>query len=118
MPCKPNPLKLNKLQLRSLALAQVLADEPGAVIDDTSGDVALTKIPDTTGPQTRIGPFVLPSRDASGFSNPAVWVALTRKGLARQDGANITLTALGVGYATGLKDKLDGAINTKSCGCC
>lgn len=118
MPCKPNPLKLNKLQLRTLALAQVLANEPGATIHDTSGDVALGNVPYTSGPQTRIGPFVLPSRDASGFANPAVWVALKRKGLAWQDDVGITLTALGVDYATGLKDKLDGAIQTKSCGCC
>ena len=30
MPSKRNPLKLNKLQLRTLAIAQVLADVPGA----------------------------------------------------------------------------------------
>ena len=33
-----------------------------------------------------IGRFTVSTRDASGLSNPAVWVALARKGLARTDG--------------------------------
>ena len=42
MPPKINPLKLNKLQLRTLALAQVLANDPNTgVRDEASGEVSL-----------------------------------------------------------------------------
>ncbi len=40
------------------------------------------------------------------MSNPAVWSALVRKGLARIDGPiAIALTAEGVSYDTGFRDR-------------
>jgi len=109
MTSKKNPLKLNKLQLRTLALAQVLAGEEGmARRDEASGEVTLLELPRAHGDHAHIGPFVVSSRDLSGFSNPAVWTALARKGLARPGETPLTgptLTADGVGYDTGLGDR-------------
>lgn len=118
MPAKQNPLKLNKLQLRTLALAQVLAGEESAVLHGDSGAITLAALPDTSGPKTRVGPFVLPSKDASGFTNPAVWAALQRKGLVMDAGATITLSAAGIHYCTGFGDQLKVEGKAKACGCC
>ena len=107
MPPKKNPLKLNKLQLRTLVLAQVIAgDEEMSRRDEGSGDVTLLSLPHAHGNHVHVGPFTVSARDASGFSNPAVWTALERKGLARRDDPmTVTLTAEGVAYETGLSDK-------------
>ena len=108
MTTKKNPLKLNKLQLRSLALAQVLAADPGlSSRDEETGDVRVLQMPHAHGDHVHIGGFTVSARDASGLTNPAVWVALERKGLARSGDpmAAVTLTAFGVEYDTGLGDK-------------
>ncbi|MEQ8707367.1 MAG: hypothetical protein RIC36_00140 [Rhodospirillales bacterium] len=107
MPPRKNPLKLNKLQLRTLALAQVLAGQESlAVRDAGSGDVRINRLPHAHGDHVHIGSFVVSSRDASGFSNPAVWVALERKGLSRDySPLGVTLTAEGTAYDTGLGDQ-------------
>lgn len=107
MPPKKNPLKLNKLQLRTLSLAQLLAQDPDvARRDETTGSVTLMRVPHTHGDHIHIGQFTVSTRDASGLSNPAVWTALERKGLARRDGPiAITLTAEGVSYDTGFGDR-------------
>ena len=107
MPPKKNPLKLNALQLRTLALAQVVAAEPGmATRNAATGAVTLTHVPHPHGDHVHVGHFTVSARNASGFANPAVWVALARKGLAKSDdyGA-IILTAEGVAYDTGLSEK-------------
>tara|TARA_R110002110_G_scaffold415612_7_gene652333 strand:+ start:141055 stop:141390 length:336 start_codon:yes stop_codon:yes gene_type:complete len=105
MPPRTNPLKLNKLQLRTLALLQVLAEDSGTA-DPTSGAVMITQLPQVHGDHVHVGPFTVSGRDASGFANPAVWVALARKGLARHDGSGTVLTAEGAAYDTGLADRL------------
>ena len=106
MPPKPNPLKLNKLQLRTLALAQVLANDPDSGLrDDVSGEVTLMSLPRAHGDHVHIGGFVVAARDASGFANPAVWVVLARKGLTRTDPMGVTLTPDGLNYETGLSDR-------------
>jgi hypothetical protein len=107
MPPKKNPLKLNKLQLRTLALAQVLARDPGSSNrDEDSGDVTINNVPRPHGNHVHVGPFVVAARDASGFANPAVWTALHRKGLVREaDDFSVTLTPEGIGYDTGLGDR-------------
>ena len=104
---KRNPLKLNKLQLRTLALAQVLARDPKtANTHEGTGDVELLSIPRAHGDHVHVGRFVVSAREASGFSNPAVWTALKRKGLAKDDNPlTLTLTAEGVAYDTGLGDR-------------
>ena len=107
MPPKKNPLKLNKLQLRTLALAQALAGDPeGSRHDEAAGTVTIFNLPQPHGDHVHIGPFVVSARDASGMTNPVVWRALARKGLVlRADGLSRTLTVEGLGYDTGLKER-------------
>lgn len=107
MPPKTNPLKLNALQLRTLALAQVIGREPGmAVRNAANGLVTLADIPHPHGDHVHVGRFTVSSRDASGFANPAVWVALERKGLAqRHDRGDLSITAAGMDYDTGLGER-------------
>jgi len=104
MATKTNPLKLNKLQLRTLALAQVIAEDPALIHrDEGSGDVTLLRLPHAHGDHVHIGAFSVSVRDISGFSNPSVWTALERKGLSRHaNGVTVTLTAEGLAYDTGL----------------
>ncbi len=104
MVTRKNPLKLNKLQARTLALAQVLAEDDRLVRrDDATGEVTILKLPQPHGDHVHVGPFVVSTRDISGFSNPAVWTALGRKGLAYADNPmTVTLTTAGVAYDTGL----------------
>jgi len=105
---KRNPLKLNKLQLRTLLLFQELGRHPEtATTDAASGEVRLSTLPHVHGDHVHIGSFVVSSSDASGFTNQAVWRALERKGLARSHFPSaITLTVEGIDYDTGLTDKL------------
>jgi len=107
MPPKRNPLKLNKLQLRTLAIAQVLAGDPATGRrDEATGDVTLLAMPHAHGNHVHVGRFTVAARETSGLSNPAVWVALGRKGLARTgDGAGVVLTAAGMAYDTGLGER-------------
>ena len=77
---KKNPLKLNKLQCRTLALAQVIAEDSDLTSrDDASGEVTILSLPQPHGDHVHVGPFVVSTRDVSGFSNPAVWTVLARK---------------------------------------
>ena len=110
MPTKKNPLKLNPLQLRTLALFQELARYPDtATKDEASGEVTIAALPHIHGNHVHIGRFLVSSRDASGLTNEAVWVALSRKGLARSDfPEGLTLLPAGVEYDTGLTESLLG----------
>lgn len=102
---KKNPLKLNKLQLRTLALAQILANDQKTT-ENPDDDVTILHLPHAHGDHVHIGKFTVSARDASGFSNPAVWTALTRKGLVRETTQpGVTLTGDGRAYDTGLSDK-------------
>lgn len=107
MPPKVNPLKLNALQLRTLALAQVMAAQPEiGRADEATGAVTLKALPSPHGNHFHVGPYVVSMKDASGLFNAAVWKVLERKGLARTDGPGpVTLTAEGMAYVTGLEDK-------------
>ena len=103
MPPKKNLLKLNKLQLRTLFLAQLLAEDPDfALRDEATGGATLLQTPQAHGSHFHIGQFTVSTREASGLSNPAVWTVLGRKGLACVEGPiGIALTAEGVAYDTG-----------------
>ena len=96
--------KLNKLQNRTLALLQELAQDPDTAIpDEASGEVTIAHMPHAHGDHMHIGRFTVSSRDASGFTNQAVWTALERKGLARGNfPISITLTKAGLEFETGL----------------
>ncbi len=108
MTAKKNPLKLNPLQLRSLALFQEMARHPEmATRNPETGEVLLSQIPHPHGDHFHIGSKVLATRDASGLANPSVWVALERKGLAK--GAfpfALTLTKEGLAYDTGVAEQI------------
>jgi len=104
MPPRANPLKLNKLQLRTLALVQLLISETGQGIhDQDSGDVTLMSLPQPQGDRVYLGRYAVSTREASGFSNAGVWSALARKGLAR-GGPPVTITKQGLAYETGISD--------------
>ena len=101
---KQNPLNLNALQCRTLALLQELARHPETSSrSETTGEVDITQLPHAHGDHVHVGSFVVSSRDASGFTNPAVWTALNRKSLIRADfPIRLTLTPTGLDYDTGL----------------
>jgi hypothetical protein len=104
MATKKNPLNLNPLQLKTLALLQALARLPGhGRPADNDGAILVTNLPQPHGDHFHLGDAVVMSRDASGLANGAAWVALERKGLIKSmfpRGA--ILTPLGLGYDTGL----------------
>ncbi len=108
MATKKNPLKLNALQLKTLALLQELARNPqtSSRVEET-GEVVITNIPHPHGDHFHIGGKLVFARDATGLRNPSVWVALARKGLARYDyPLAIMLTSAGLEYDTGIADRI------------
>ena len=106
MPPKKNPLKLNKLQLRTLALLQELARNPETSSRDDHGEALINQFPHAHGDHMHIGRFTVSAADASGFGNEGVWKALDRKGLARNGFPTaIVLTVRGQDYETGLFDE-------------
>jgi hypothetical protein len=104
---KKNPLKLNALQSRTLVLLQELARHPRTSSrNEETGEVEISQLPHAHGDHLHVGSFVVSARDASGFYNEAVWVALQRKGLARAEFPfRITLTTSGLDYDTGLNNQ-------------
>jgi hypothetical protein len=108
MPPKTNPLRLNPLQLRTLTLLQALAHlpehgQPGI----EPGTVRVANMPQPHGDHFHLGDAAVAARDATGLFNPAVWVALERKGLIRSIfPLEALLTVEGLRYDTGLADSL------------
>ncbi len=100
-----NPLNLNPLQLKTLALLQELARDPAyALPPDGAGAVAITNLPHPHGNHFHVGAYVVAASDASGLRNEAVWKALERKALARAAFPEvIALTAAGLAYETGVR---------------
>ncbi|MCT4656342.1 MAG: hypothetical protein N4A65_11070 [Cohaesibacter sp.] len=100
---KANPLKLNKLQLKTLVLTQILARSQPEEAWDKDGSITLLALPHAHGDHVHIGEYVVSAGDATGFSNRAVWTALARKGLVRgREVPPIVLTREGLDYETGL----------------
>jgi len=109
MPPKSNPLQLNALQLKTLAILQELAGVDGwARHDEAADEATILGIPHPHGDHFHVGAKVVMTRDATGLANEGVWKALERKGLAK--GAHfpqqITLTAAGLGYDTGVAQEI------------
>ena len=106
MPPKKNPLALNALQLKTLTLLQELAREPGN--SGSAEEAGITvRPPDPHGDHFHLGDAVVATRDASGLRNPAVWVALERKGLIRSMYPHkAVVTPLGLDYETGLRETI------------
>jgi hypothetical protein len=105
---RPNPLKLNPLQAKTLALLQELARQPSyADPPDGEGCVLLRHLPEPHGDHFHVGSTVVLSRDATGLGNPAVYGALARKGLVRAGPRGMPhLTAAGLAYDTGLAARI------------
>jgi len=103
MPPKNNPLKLNKLQLKTLTLLQQLARYPeSSTTDAATGEVTISTFPNPHGNHFHLGDAVVMSKDASGLKNEAVWTALARKGLAISSfPMALKLTPAGVAYDVG-----------------
>ncbi|MBM3502779.1 MAG: hypothetical protein FJX65_02785 [Alphaproteobacteria bacterium] len=105
---KKNPLKLNPLQLKTLALVQELAGLPdNGRKDATSGNIALQWLPNPHGDHFHVGSAVVMGRDATGLHNQSVWVALSRKGLtAIGERGEVAITPAGMAYDTGVRDQI------------
>ena len=109
MPPTKNPLRLNKLQLKTLAILQELAGDPGiARHDENTGGVQIPAIPAPHGDHFHVGAKLVLARDATGLGNQGVWLALIRKGLAGAGAFphTIVLTPAGLGYETGVADSI------------
>lgn len=104
MPPSANPLKLNPLQARTLAILQEVARVPGmAAAPDADGVVAIRGLPRPHGDHFHVGAVTVRSRDATGLANPAVYGALARKGLVLAGPQGLpALTPAGLAYDTGL----------------
>ena len=71
MPPKQNPLRLNKLQLRTLSLAQVLTRDPNTgKLDEATGDVELLRIPQTHGDHVHVGQCVVSAQKSQRVFQP------------------------------------------------
>ena len=105
---RPNPMKLNPLQARTLTLLQELARLPDfANPPDEAGNVLLRYLPQPHGDHFHVGHAVVRSKDATGLFNPAVYGALARKGLVQQGPRGMpALTPTGLAYDAGLRDEL------------
>ncbi|MPY68561.1 MAG: hypothetical protein GEU92_00585 [Alphaproteobacteria bacterium] len=108
MPPRTNPLRLNPLQLRTLAILQQLARYPEtSTKNEETGEVMITNLPNPHGNHFHCGDAVVASKDATGLRNEAVYTALERKGLARSFyPLGIALTLDGVVYDTGVSDRI------------
>lgn len=107
MPAKKNPLNLNSLQLKTLTLLQELARSRAHAEPLPDGTVRVSQLPYPHGDHFHVGAAIVMARDANGLSNPAVWVALERKGLIKSQYPDAAvLTAAGLAYDTGLSDTI------------
>ncbi len=108
MASRPNPLKLNALQLKTLAILQEAARGEGGASDALAdGSVVLDRLPHPHGDHFHVGAAVVRAKDATGLGNPAVFGALRRKGLivVAPDGRP-ALTAAAMTYETGVADAI------------
>lgn len=101
---RPNPKKLNALQLRTLAILQAIAQQPAfADPPHQDGTVSIHTLPRRHGDHLHVGAALVSARDATGLDNPNVMNALARKGLLRHGPAGLpSLTLEGRDYPTGI----------------
>ena len=103
-PVRPNPKKLNALQLRTLAILQAIARQPVfAHSPDQDGTVAIHTLPHRHGDHLHVDAVLVAARDATGLDNQNVTNALAHKGLLRHGPAGLlSLTLEGRNYQTGI----------------
>jgi hypothetical protein len=107
MPPKKNPLRLNKLQLKTLTILQAYAETENGARDGDSGEVTVN-MPPPHGDHFHVGDHAVFLKDATGLINEGVWAALERKGLIRPlvFPSICTLTPAGLDYPTGYRDSI------------
>ena len=105
---RPNPKRLNPLQLRTLALLQALAREPAfANPPEPDGMVSIHTLPHAHGDHFHVGRAVVSVRDATGLGNSSVLNALARKGLLHVGRTGLpALTSEGLAYDTGIASEI------------
>ena len=105
---RPNPKKLNALQLRTLAILQAIAQQPAfADPPHQDGTVSIHTLPRRHGDHLHVGAALVSARDATGLDNPNVMNALARKGFLRAHERDpLVLTAEGRAYETGIGPKI------------
>ena len=104
---RPNPLKLNPLQLKTLVLFQELARHPETASRLESGEVFLNRLPVPHGNHFHVGRKVVLSKDATGLGNQAVWSVLERKGLIKGSfPMALTVTLAGLAYDSGVAEQI------------
>ena len=104
---RPNPLKLNALQLKTLVLFQELARHPETATRLDNGEVFLSHLPAPHGNHFHVGYKVALSKDATGLTNRAVWTVLERKGLIKSSfPLAVTVTPDGLVYDTGIAGQI------------
>jgi len=108
MVAKRNPLKLNRLQLKTLTILQALVTSGDAVaLGDPAKKLSIPWLPSPHGNHFHVGDYAIYTGDASGLENISVWTALARKGLVEGMPPGPTyLTNLGATYDTGLATKV------------
>ena len=100
---RPNPLKLNRLQCKTLALLQALAGlRRYATPGPEEGETVIASMPPAHGNHFHLGPWIVLARDATGLGNSSVRAALIRRGLVREAGGRTVLTVAGRDYETGI----------------
>ncbi|WP_366653535.1 hypothetical protein [Fodinicurvata sp. EGI_FJ10296] len=104
---RPNPLRLNPLQCKTLAILQGFA-EAGHGYEEPDGDgYFVGQFPQPHGNHMHVGQALVMMRDATGLTNPAVFTALERKGLIRSAfPMGAVLTPAGREYVTGVRDRV------------
>jgi len=109
MPPKVNPLKLNPLQRKTLALLQAMAEQADDTARDAdSGAIAVGPLPQPHGNHFHLGPWIVMRSDATGLQNQGVMMALIRKGLIEPapGAGGLALTSSGQSYDTGMRDAI------------
>lgn len=108
MIARTNPLKLNPLQLKTLAILQALAREPGfADPPDAEGLVRIRAYPVAHGDHVHIGRLIVRAKDATGLFNPNVLNVLARRGLITPGPSfEPVLTPAGLAYETGISEDI------------
>ena len=104
----PNPKRLNKLQLKTLALLQEIVKHPLYAEETESGDFRIRMMPEPHGDHFHIGAKVVFARDATGLSNQSVHAALFRKELIDliPTTGEIIVSKDALDYPTGVADKI------------
>ncbi|MEC7488505.1 MAG: hypothetical protein VYA17_02825 [Pseudomonadota bacterium] len=108
MPPKKNPIRLNTLQLKTLAIFQHLSRFPETSSrKENSEEILISNLPHPHGNHFHCGNAIVMSRDASGLRNESVWKALERKGMIRSMfPLAVALSPQGQAYETNIETKI------------